>query len=49
MFTKLSSANLKSPKLYLICMAAFIVGALVAQEYYLAAGEGIIFVGLLMR
>ena len=48
MFTKLSSANLKSPKLYLICMAAFIVGALVAQEYYLAAGEGIIFVGLLI-
>ena len=44
MFTKFSSISLKSPKLYLICMAAFIIGALVTGEYYLAAGEGVVLV-----
>lgn len=48
MFTKQSGINLKSPKLYLICMAAFIIGALVAGEYYLAAGEGVVLVVLLI-
>ncbi len=48
MFTKFSSISLKSPKLYLICMAAFIIGALVTGEYYLAAGEGVVLVVLLV-
>lgn len=48
MFTKLSRTNLKSPKLYLICMALFMVCTLLAGEYYLAAGEGVVFVVLLI-
>lgn len=48
MFKKLGHTNLKSPKLYLICMAVFIIGSLLVQEYYLAAGEGVVFVILLI-
>ena len=48
MFKKFGRSDQKSPRLYLICLALFAVASLVIREYYLAAGEAVVLVILLI-
>ena len=48
MFKKFGRSDQKSPRLYLICLALFAVASLVIGEYYLAAGEAVVLVILLI-
>ena len=48
MFKKFGRSGLRSPRLYLICLALFALASVVTGEYYLAAGEGVVIVGLMI-
>ena len=48
MFKKFGRSGLRSPRLYLICLALFALASVVTGAYYLAAGEGVVLGGLML-
>lgn len=48
MFRKLGRVNQKSPRMYLIWLTLFTLASLLTEQYYLAAGEGLVTLILLV-
>lgn len=48
MFQKFRRSNQKSPRLYIICLVLFAIASLLTGEYYVAAGEGVVILVLVI-